>query len=81
MKKIRQEYGDGRFWEFGILEPSEQDEHFYLLIGFPDKEKPVRILFEAQDIWGFRNFLERAQWKVVNPALKKFDQALKPKEK
>lgn len=77
MKKIRQEYGGGRFLEFGVLEPSEQDEHFYLLIGFPDEKSPVRILFEAQDIWSIRNFLERAQWKIVNPALIKCNQAKK----
>ncbi len=71
MKKIRQDYGDGRFIEFGVLEPPEQGEHFYLLIGFPDKKKPFRILMESQDIRSLRNFLERAQWKVVIPWLKK----------
>mgnify|MGYP001562747741 CR=1 FL=1 len=71
MKIIRQDYGDGRFFEFGVLRKPEQDEHFYLLIGFPDDKEPMRMLLEPQDIWHIRNFLERAQWEVINPMLRK----------
>ena len=80
-KKIRQKYGDGRYWEFGVVEPPEQDEHFYLLIGFPDDKPPMRILFEAQDIWSIRLFLEKATWEIVSPNLKKINQALKERKK
>ncbi len=65
--KVRQEYGDGRFFEIGVLDPPEQDEHYYWLIGFDDNKSPVRILLEPQDFRSIRLFLERAFWKVVEP--------------
>lgn len=70
MKKIRQEYGEGRFWEIGILSKKEQEEMgetYYWLIGFPDDKPPIRILLEAQDFGAIRRFIEKAYWKVVVP--------------
>ncbi len=65
--KVRQEYGDGRFFEIGVLDPPEQDERYYWLIGFGDDGPPVRILLEPQDFRSIRLFLERAFWKIVEP--------------
>lgn len=71
MKKIRQDYGDGRYFEIGILEKGEQEsqgETYYWLIGFADDKPPMRILLEPQDFGAIRRFIERAYWKVVEPS-------------
>jgi len=65
--KIRQDFGSGRYFEIGILDPPEKAEHYYWLIGFDDDMPPMRILLEPQDFRSIRLFLERAFWKVVEP--------------
>ena len=69
--KVRQEYGDGRFLEIGVLDPPEQEEHYYWLIGFDDINPSIRILLEPQDFRSLRLFLERAFWKVVEPRMER----------